>query len=226
MRTKVSVLIGLVLAVVVGASGTAQGQDADEEWAYAPHERYVQANLPRLERAYLHALEFPIEGIVESALREVARIKIEHLEWEVGGPDGEPGEIIAGDGLTPAIRYKASLVKALFETPALFATEGGRIFALRRSCTVRWLEGWRPICWQGTSCRRRAFPLCWPRGDGLPHAHLVGRRGSFMAILGVACWSCLQYFTWVRPVPQETPGDEMSAHEEIPSQSDPSAARM
>jgi hypothetical protein len=35
---------------------------------------------------------------------------------------------IAGEGLTPAIRYKASLVKALFETPALFAIEGGKDF--------------------------------------------------------------------------------------------------
>jgi hypothetical protein len=127
MRTRVSVPIVLAFVAVVGASGAAQVQDADEDWMYAPQERYVQANLPRLERAYLNALENPIEGIVESVLREVARIKIEHLEWESGELAERLAEI-AGEGTTPAIRYKASLVKALFEIPALFALEEGKDF--------------------------------------------------------------------------------------------------
>lgn len=127
MRTRVSVPVVLALAALVGASGAARGQDADEDWAYAPHERYVRADLPRLERAYLYALENPFEGIVESVLREVARIKIEHLEWESAELTEKLADI-AGEGMTPAIRYKASLVKALFETPALFTVEEGRDF--------------------------------------------------------------------------------------------------
>ena len=94
---------------------------------FAPHERYVQADLPRLEKAYIYALELPLEGIVESTLREVARVKIEHLSWEAG-------ELLRGwtrsarEGATPSVRYKASLVKALFETPRCSLPKTGRDF--------------------------------------------------------------------------------------------------
>ena len=127
MRTRVNVLSALVLAAVFGVSGRAQGNEADEEWLYASHERYVQANLERLEKAYLCAFECPLEGVAESALREVARIKITHLEWESEDLTEALGEI-SREGSTPAIRYKASLVKALFETPGLFALEEGKDF--------------------------------------------------------------------------------------------------
>jgi len=127
MRTRVSVLAAIALAAVFAAGGRAQGKGADEEWMYASQERYVRANLQRLEKAYVDALECPLEGVAESALREVARIKIAHLEWE--SPDlMERLEEISREGVTPAVRYKALLVKAVFETPALFALEGGKDF--------------------------------------------------------------------------------------------------
>jgi hypothetical protein len=127
MKTKVGVLVVVALAVVFGAGGWAQAQEVGEEWEFAPHERYIQADLPRLEKAYLYALDFPLEGIVESTLREVARVKVAHLDWEADNLVEKLDEI-ARDGMTPALRYKASLVKALFETPALFASESGRDF--------------------------------------------------------------------------------------------------
>jgi hypothetical protein len=57
----------------------------------------------------------------------VARIKITHLAWESTDLLQKLQEI-SREGVTPAIRYKASLVKALFETPALFALEEGKDF--------------------------------------------------------------------------------------------------
>jgi hypothetical protein len=127
MKTQVAVLTVVVLAVSLGPVGRAQAQEAGEEWEFAPHVRYVQADLPRLEKAYIYALEFPLEGIVESTLREVARVKIANLSWEADGLVERLDEI-SREGATPSVRYKASLVKALFETPALFASETGRDF--------------------------------------------------------------------------------------------------
>jgi len=127
MKTRMSVLAALALAALFAASGRAQGKEADEEWLYASQERYVRADLQRLERAYLSAFECPLEGVAESALREVARIKITHLAWE-SADLMQKLEEISREGVTPAIRYKASLVKALFETPALFALEEGKDF--------------------------------------------------------------------------------------------------
>ena len=127
MKTQVGVLTVVIFAVSLGTGGRAQSQEAGEEWEFAPHVRYVQADLPRLEKAYIYALEFPLEGIVESALREVARVKVANLSWEADDLVERLDEI-SREGATPSIRYKASLVKAMFETPALFASEAGRDF--------------------------------------------------------------------------------------------------
>jgi hypothetical protein len=122
MGTKVRVAVALAVAAVVGACGDARGQDQQDEWTYAPQVRYLQANLPVLEKAYVYCLESPIEGVVECAVREVARIKLAHLTWESDALKKRL-EDIALNGMTPPIRYKASLVRAMFDAPALFAAE-------------------------------------------------------------------------------------------------------
>lgn len=127
MRTRVRLPVAVAFAAVFIVGVTGQGLAADEGWVYASQDRYAQADLPRLEKAYVGSLEYPVEGIVESALREVARIKITHLDWESPALM-ERLEAIAREGVTPSIRYKASLVRAVFDTPELFALEGGRDF--------------------------------------------------------------------------------------------------
>ena len=127
MRARAGVLVVVALVVAVGGGSRVKAQDAGEEWEYAPHARYVEADLQRLEKAYLYSLGLPLEGIVESTLREVARVKVTHLEWEADDLLERLGEIVR-DGATPSIRYKASLVKAMFETPELFASESGSDF--------------------------------------------------------------------------------------------------
>ena len=116
------VAVALAFVAAVGACGDARGQEQQDEWTFAPQGRYLQANLPLLEKAYLYSLESPIAGVVECAMREVARIKLANLAWESDALKGRL-EQIAADGMTPAIRYKASLVRAIFDTPALFVAE-------------------------------------------------------------------------------------------------------
>jgi hypothetical protein len=113
--------IGVVL---VAASLAASPLWADEVVrTCATSVTYRQFNLPRYERNYVGSLHFPLDAIVESALREVALIKL--CQPDVQSPAlYERVCELARDGNTPAVRYKASLVKLAFENPELFATEG------------------------------------------------------------------------------------------------------
>jgi hypothetical protein len=127
MNTGRRVIVGVVLAVAGWSGARGQVQGDGSEWEYAAQARYVSADLQCLERAYLYSLECPNEGVVACALREVARVKITHLYWESEKLEQKVADIMQ-DGCTPAVRYAASLVYALFETPALFAPEAGTDF--------------------------------------------------------------------------------------------------
>ncbi len=127
MGTEVRISVALALVAAVCACGDARGQEQQDEWTYAPQAKYLQANLPLLEKAYVYSLDSPIEGVVECGVREVARIKLANLTWESDALRKRL-EHVASNGMTPPIRYKASLVRALFETPGLFVAESSMDF--------------------------------------------------------------------------------------------------
>ena len=127
MNTGRRMMLGAVLAVAGWSGASGQVQGVGNEWEYAPQARYVSLDLQRVERAYLYSLECSYEGVVVCALREVARVKITHLYWESEQLERRLAEIMQ-DGCTPGVRYTASLVYALFDTPALFAPEAGTDF--------------------------------------------------------------------------------------------------
>jgi hypothetical protein len=111
-------------AVLVAASLAASPLWADEVVrTCATRATYQQFNLPRYERNYLGSLNFPLDAIVESALREVVLIKLSQPEVQTSAIYDKVSEL-ASSGNTPAVRYKASLVKLVFENPDLFVAEG------------------------------------------------------------------------------------------------------
>ena len=114
--------IGVVL---VAASLAAIPLRADEVVVRtcATTETYRQFNLPRYERNYLGSLTFPMDAVVESALREVLLIKLSQPGVQSSSIYNRVAEL-ASSGHTPAVRYKASLVKLVFENPELFVAEG------------------------------------------------------------------------------------------------------
>ena len=125
--TGIRAPLAIVLATTCVASGRGQDHQVGDEWEYAPQERYLQVDLRFVETVYLQSLSYLVEGVVENALREVARIKLARVAWESAALR-EKLDGLSREGITPAIRYKASLVKSLFETPALFAVESGTDF--------------------------------------------------------------------------------------------------
>ena len=111
-------------AVLVAASLAASPLWADEVVrTCATTATYRQFNLPRYERNYLGSLDFPLDAVVESALREVALIKLSQPGVQSPALYDRVCELASG-GNTPAVRYKASLVKLVFENPELFVAEG------------------------------------------------------------------------------------------------------
>ncbi len=111
-------------ALLIAASLAASPLWADEVMrTCATTATYRQFNLPRYERNFLGSLHFPLDAVVESALREVALIKLAQPDVQSPAIYDRVSEL-AGTGNTPAVRYKASLVKLVFENPELFVAEG------------------------------------------------------------------------------------------------------
>ena len=88
----------------------------------APLNVYKPMSAARMEYCYKGSLAFPVDGVVESALREIALFKLVHPDAQ-SRPLYEQVAVLAQEGRSPAIRYKAALVKLVFEHPGLFGAD-------------------------------------------------------------------------------------------------------
>jgi hypothetical protein len=113
-------------AVLVAVSLTAVPLRADEVVrTCAKMEAYRQFNIPRFERAQLESLRFRVPAVVECALREVALLKLAQPTTSSSAIYDQVCDL-AENGTTPAIQYKASLVRMLYDHPDMFVSEGMR----------------------------------------------------------------------------------------------------
>ena len=115
-----TVLLGAAFPAVAGDKGGGGGHES----IFADLESYRRVNLQHIERNFLGSLEYPMDAIVESALREITRLK---LAQPCCSSDAirEKLEELSVRGNTPAIRYKAALASIVFEHPEMFVEEGG-----------------------------------------------------------------------------------------------------
>lgn len=113
--------------VVAFCATTASGQDFAKSregiQVFARMSSYQSADLQKLEQNFLESLNHPVNGVVESAIREVARLKLVQPLCCSGAIVERLHELTI-EGKTPAIRYKAALASILFENPEMFETEG------------------------------------------------------------------------------------------------------
>jgi len=86
-------------------------------------EAYRTFNISRFERAYLESLRFPLPAVVECSLRDVALLILAQPETRNQALYKQVCAL-AVNGPTPAVQYKASLVKILYENPRMFIEEG------------------------------------------------------------------------------------------------------
>ncbi len=91
----------------------------------ASFKTYQEFPFHRWERAFIESLNFPIPPVVESALRDVAAVKLAQPDLTSERVYAKICELADG-GATPAVRYKAAMVRLVFDFPQLFAEERGR----------------------------------------------------------------------------------------------------
>jgi hypothetical protein len=120
--------LSVVAACVLLTTGitTARGQSSVPAEAsirvFASTSSYEKANLQQIERNFLGSLGHPVDGVVESAIREIARLKLAQPLC-CSGAIIEKLHELSIEGRTPAIRYKAALTSILFENPTMFENE-------------------------------------------------------------------------------------------------------
>ncbi len=125
---RLAVVATLVGALAdVGWSQVTPGvkTSATETPLFASVNSYVQANIPALEKYFLASLEYPSDGVVEAALREITRVKLAQPSVS-SEPLEERFKELSLEGNTPAIRYKALLGLQVFENAELFLVLGNR----------------------------------------------------------------------------------------------------
>jgi len=93
----------------------------------APVAAYRAMNVIRYQPACVISLRHPIEGVVECALRDAMLLKIARPGVDVPDIKSEIDQL-ATDGASPVIRYKAWLVKQVYEEPEIFADEAAADF--------------------------------------------------------------------------------------------------
>lgn len=126
MNTARTVATVIVMASV--AVGAAAQEKADQEFQhYGSVAAYQSCDLSRVEEAYLRSLGHDNYGVVESAIGNVARLKIAQPETYSESVQDKLRDL-AVEGPTPAIRYKASLASLLCDRPELFVVYKDRDF--------------------------------------------------------------------------------------------------
>jgi hypothetical protein len=123
MKTITVVAVAILLVAVVSqASSQDVARANDELRIFAQLSAYQEANMDRLEKAFLGSLNYPHDAVIESAIGEVTRLKIAQQSCCSEAIEEKLAEL-AVEGNTPAVRYKAALALILFDQPDLFVEE-------------------------------------------------------------------------------------------------------
>lgn len=111
---KTSRVFAAVLSMVLGTASLNAATPCDE---------HTRGKLAKAERNYVDCLSSDNYGVVESGLALVAQMKLRYPEIAFSRLNREVGRLVL-EGSTPVIRYKAAIVSAVLNNPALFAAEG------------------------------------------------------------------------------------------------------
>jgi hypothetical protein len=118
-RKFAATMVALAALGVAGLQAQTNGSDREILSCTAAHQHI---NLSQVERSYALCLKSPIDGVVESALAHITRLKL--CRPEVGfGRIADILPELAREGRTPAIRYKAYIASMVYDMPGLFAPE-------------------------------------------------------------------------------------------------------
>jgi hypothetical protein len=115
----------LIIVVCAASLAMCSVRADDTVRTCATFKTYRDFSFHRFERAFLESLSYPVPPVVESALRDVAAVKLAQ-PWLISETVYAKICELANEGETPAVRYKAALVRFVFDFPDMFAGERGR----------------------------------------------------------------------------------------------------
>jgi hypothetical protein len=117
-----------ITAALLAVAVTAPAQSTADRPFFPPSARYQKADIRSLERSYVFALGSTNDGVVESAIAHVARIKLEVPSASMERVKAALG-CLSVNGKTAGIRYRAYLAGLVFDDPKLFAQDAAKEFA-------------------------------------------------------------------------------------------------
>ncbi len=126
---KAFIVLGaaIVLSGVTVVGQSPPGGAGGERSTLGHLESYRDCELQKLERRLEVSLGHDVEGVVVSALREVAKIKLAQPSCTSERIVAKVEDLVS-NGSTPAIQYKAYLTKIVLSSPLAFANEGNAEF--------------------------------------------------------------------------------------------------
>ena len=116
-----------LLVICIASIALISARADDTVRTCASFQAYQEFPFHRWERGFIESLNYHIPPVVESALRDVAAVKLAQPGLRSERVYEKIGDL-ADAGATPAIRYKAAMVRLIFDFPQLFAEESGREF--------------------------------------------------------------------------------------------------
>jgi hypothetical protein len=128
MKTTTLLFAGaFMVAAVVSQAGSQVTYNEEPVRIYAQLSSYQKADMQYLEKYFLGSLNFPHDAVIESAIGEIARLKVTQQTCCSEAIQEKLLEL-ARNGNTPAVRYKATLTSILFDNPGFFAEDAMRDF--------------------------------------------------------------------------------------------------
>jgi hypothetical protein len=122
------IILSMTLAAALAAGQAfAQGQNAEPRILSCVESHRI-ADIPRTEKAYAQCLRSEVDGVVESALAHVTRLKLCLPEREFPLIEKALASLMK-EGRTPTIRFRAYLASMVHDMPALFVQEQAIDFA-------------------------------------------------------------------------------------------------
>lgn len=115
MKTATVLLAGLMML----ATGGVKAQPY-----FSPRSSHEKADLGKVVKYYLECLKSTNEGVIESGLAHVARMKLYYPERDFQALEKQVA-VLTTEGPTAGLRYRAYLVGTLFTNPSQFAAISG-----------------------------------------------------------------------------------------------------
>jgi hypothetical protein len=121
MKKRVAIVAA---GMMMFAAMTASAQPG----VFSSLEKHQSMDLSKVTCRYAEGLKSGIDGVVESSLAHLVRMKLFVPDLQCPNVREEIAKL-ASDGSTPRIRYKAYLASLVFDSPQIFKAESTQNFA-------------------------------------------------------------------------------------------------